>query len=90
MTQPDDPSKRDDGTGPPRLLVFLALNTALGFALGVAFAAVIVLTDIAGIKGVLEASDMPYFAMLLLFVMCGLTLASLVAGAAVMSLPRDK
>lgn len=84
----DEPQDGGEETGPPRLLVFLALHTALGFALGIAFAAVVILTNVAGIKSILEASDMPYVAMIMLFVMCGLTLGSLVVGAAVMSLPR--
>lgn len=81
---------RRRGMPVPRLLVFLGLNAGLGFMLGVVFAAVVILTNVAGLKGLLDASDSPYVALVMLYVMCGLTFASLVTGVAVMSLPRDE
>jgi len=78
---------RDQAQALPRLVVFLLQHLALGFALGIAFAAIIVLTNVANLKGLLQASESPYVAIAMLFVMCGLTFASLVTGAAVMSLP---
>lgn len=88
--KPDDQSQLESKRrGLPRIVVLIVLNALIGFALGVAFAAVIILTNVAGLKSLLEASESPFVAILMLFVMCGLTLASLVAGAAIMSMPRD-
>lgn len=92
MQSPADPGLEPppEKPGVPKLIVFLGLNAMIGFALGIAFASVIILTNVAGIKGMLETSESPLVAIAMMFVMCGLTLASLVMGGAVMSMPRDK
>lgn len=70
----------------PRLVSFLMLHCALGVALGIAFAALIVLSNVAGLKDILEASDQPYVPMAMLFAACAFTFGSASMGAAVMSL----
>lgn len=74
---------------PQRLLAFLGLNCALGVAGGVAFAAVIILSNVGGIGDLLEASSEPVIPMILFFASCALTFGSIVMGAAVMMLPLE-
>ncbi|MCB1522180.1 MAG: hypothetical protein KDJ37_16640 [Hyphomicrobiaceae bacterium] len=74
---------------PQRLLTFLALHTALGAALGIAFAAVLVLANVAGIKDLLQSSSEPVVPMILFFASFALTFGSIVVGIAVMSLPLE-
>lgn len=73
--------------GMPILLRFLALNLGVGIGLGVAFAALLVLGNVGGLKTLIETSAEPYFAIFLLYFMCALTFGSLSMGAAVMLLP---
>lgn len=71
----------------PKLVRLLALHAGLGFALGVAFAATLVLADVGGLKQLLDASPDRLLALGALETLCGLTFASLVMGWAVMTLP---
>lgn len=73
----------------PRLLRFLGLHMALGIAIGVAFAAMVVLSNVSGIKDLIAASEEPYLVLTLLLVMNALTFASLAMGIAVMTLPFE-
>lgn len=81
-TIPGDPN-------PPSLLQFLGLHCALGVAAGIVFAAVLILTDFAGIRGLLLESSEPFVPMFLLFAMCALTFGALKMGIAIMSLPFE-
>lgn len=74
----------------PHLVRFLAVHCALGAALGVVFAAAVILSNVAGIKDLLETSNEPMVAMGMLYFMCALTFASLAMGAGVMLLPDKK
>ena len=73
----------------PSLLEFLALHCALGVAFGILFAAVLILIDLGGIKGLLVESSDPFVPMLLLFASCALTFGALKMGVAIMSLPLE-
>lgn len=79
-----------DGGGMPKLLRFLGLHLALGMAIGMGFAAVTIMTNTAGLKTLLEASDQPYLAMFLLYFMLALTFGSLAMGIGVMNMPLEK
>jgi len=71
----------------PYLIRFLGLHCALGAALGVVCAAAVVLSNVAGIKDLLETSNDPVVALAMLYFMFALTFASLTMGAGVMLLP---
>lgn len=73
----------------PMLLFFLAVHCGMGVALGVVFAALLVLLNIAGIKDLLVESSEPVIPILMLFTFCGLTFGSLKMGIAIMTLPYD-
>jgi len=74
--------------GLPPLLGFLLGNGIIGFALGIVCAGLIVLTNVGGLNDVLAASDVGLLGLGALFFLFGLTFASVVMGAAVMSLPK--
>ena len=74
----------------PRLLRFLGLHMALGFAIGIAFAAMVVLSNASGLKDLIASSEQPYLALSLLFSLNALTFAGLEIGIAVMTLPFDE
>lgn len=94
MLRTSSPQKRfprtfpGDGR-PQRLLSFLALHCGLGVAIGIVFAAAVVLVNLGGIKDLLESSSEPFIPMLLFFASCALTFGSVVMGAAVMMLPLE-
>ena len=69
------------------LLVYLGLHGAMGAAIGVAFAAALILLDVGGLRGLLNASAAPFLPMAMLYVACALTFAGAKMAAAVMSLP---
>jgi hypothetical protein len=71
----------------PVLLVYLGLHGAMGAAIGVAFAAALILLDVGGLRGLLNASAAPFLPMAMLYVACALTFAGAKMAAAVMSLP---
>lgn len=73
----------------PMLLFFLAVHCGMGVALGVAFAALLVLFNIAGLKDLLANSSEPVIPMFMLFTFCALTFGSLKMGIAIMTLPYD-
>ena len=82
----------DPGGGPhrmPMLLWFLAVHCGMGVAMGVAFASLIVMANIAGIRDLLIASSEPFIPMFLFYASCALTFGSAKMGIAVMSLPFD-
>ncbi len=73
----------------PKLLRFLGEHLAFGVAVGIAFAALVLMSNISGIKNLIEDSENPYLAVALLYAMNALTFASLSMGIAVMTLPMD-
>lgn len=73
----------------PMLLFFLAAHCGIGVALGVAFAALLVLFNIAGLKDLLADSSEPAIPLLMLNILFALTFGSLKMGIAIMTLPYD-
>jgi hypothetical protein len=73
----------------PRPLRLLAQNGAIGFALGVAFALMVVSTNIGSLRELLFASTDGWIGISVLMIFCGFTFASVMMGAAVMSMPGD-
>lgn len=87
------PDRNDDGKlqrePVPKLLFFLAIHCGIGVAIGVAFAAVVILFNVAGLKDLLEASSEPAIPMFMLYAFCALTFGSLSMGVAIWSLPYN-
>lgn len=77
-----------NGSWPP-LIRFLALNLGVGLGIGVALAALIVLGDVGGLKGLIAGAENPWLAMFLLYFMLALTYGSVAMGIAVMTLPYE-
>lgn len=73
----------------PKLLRFLGLHLALGAAIGVAFAALVIMSNVSGIKTLIAESSSPYLVLTLLYAMNALTFASLGMAIGVMTLPLD-
>ena len=73
--------------GAPRLLRFLALNASAGAGLGLLFAALLLLSDVAGLGMLFASPSTPLVAWLLYFSTFALTFASLMMGTAIMLLP---
>lgn len=73
----------------PYLLRFLGAHMAVGLAVGVAFASLVVLADVAGLKRLLATTSEPAVALFLFYVFNALTFAGLVMGVAVMALPME-
>lgn len=74
----------------PRLLRFLGLHLAMGVAVGVAFAAIVILSNVSGIKTLIADSSSPYLVLALLYIMNALTFGSIAMGIGVMTLPMDR
>ncbi|MCH9809091.1 MAG: hypothetical protein K0U74_15305 [Alphaproteobacteria bacterium] len=91
MGKPQDkePKEQRKREPMPMLLFFLAVHCGIGVATGVAFAALLVLFNIAGLKDLLVGSSEPVIPMFMLFTFCALTFGSLKMGIAVMTLPYD-
>lgn len=73
----------------PRLLRFLGLHLAFGAAIGVAFAALVIMSNVSDIKTLIAESSNPYLALALLYAMNALTFASIAMGVGVMTMPFD-
>ena len=73
--------------GKPSLLRFLALNAAAGAGLGLFFAALLLLTDAAGLGTLFGSPSTPPAAWILYFFTFALTFASLKMGTAIMLVP---
>lgn len=89
MTQRYFPRTVPGDARPPSLLEFLALHCGYGVALGIVAAAIVVLTDLGGIKELLQDSAEPFVPMLLIFSSFALTFGALKMGIAIMSLPLE-
>ena len=76
-----------DSRGKPSLLRFLAWHAGAGAALGLLFAALLLLTDAAGLGGLFANPSTPPVAWLLYYFTFALTFASLKMGTAIMLLP---
>ncbi len=71
----------------PTLIRFLGRNMMFGFAIGVALASTMVLTNTAGLNDLISGDGHPYLAVFLFSFMFALTFASVAMGVAVMTLP---
>lgn len=71
----------------PTVLRFLAVHAAIGAALGIVFAGLLLLTDAVGLGTLFAGANTPLAAWLLYFFSFALTFASLKMGTAVMLLP---
>lgn len=93
MNDSEEPMPPREGphhaSGMPHLLWFLGLNMGIGLAMGVAFAALLLIFNIAGLRDLIETTAEPVLATFLLYAMCALTFGSLAMGIAVMTLPFD-
>jgi hypothetical protein len=74
----------------PRLLRYLAVHCAIGFALGLAFGGLVVLSNVGGLRDLIASSADALIALPALLALCGLTFASLVMGGAIMMLPEGQ
>ena len=70
----------------PRIVRYLGWHCLLGAIVGCLFAAFLVTINVGGLKDLLQASDAPYLPLVMLYVACALTFASVVMGVAVMVL----
>lgn len=73
----------------PKLLTFLALHLAFGAAIGVAFASLVIMSNVSDIKTLITESAEPYLAVALLYAMNMLTFGAMGMGIGVMTLPLD-
>lgn len=83
------PVKRGAMKSWPKLLSFLALHLALGAAIGVAFASLVIMSNVSDIKTLIAESAEPYLALALLYAMNMLTFGAMAMGVGVMTLPLD-
>ena len=74
----------------PLLFRFLATYLAFGLAAGGVFTTVLLMTNAAGLRDLLEGDGHPIIAKTMLYIMMALTFGSLAMGAAVMLLPRER
>lgn len=75
----------------PRLLAFVLGNAAVGAALGVAFALLLLAVDVAGIRTLISGSSEPVAPVVLLFLGFATLIGSLYTAAAVMLVgPEDE
>ena len=74
----------------PKLLKFLAIHCAIGVTAGLAFLAILIVTDTAGLGTLIWGSANPYLALLLLAVGMAVTFGSAAMGGAVMMMPYNE
>lgn len=73
-----------------RLVIFLMRHAAIGFAIAIAFVALIMITDFAKLRTLIIGSDGAVLPLFLLTFFLGLTLASVQMGIAVILLRDDR
>lgn len=73
----------------PKLVSFLAVHLAFGAAVGVAFASLVVISNVSDIKTLIADSSEPYLALGLLYAMNMLTFGAMAMAVGVMTLPLD-
>lgn len=83
------PQGAPEGGGLPHLVWFLGLHMGIGMALGVIFAALLLLFNIADLKALIGTTEQPVVAIVMLYAMCALTFGSLAMGISIMTLPFD-
>lgn len=83
------PAKAARWANIPQLVRFLALHLGLGIAIGVAFASLVIMSNVSGIKTLIAESSNPYLVLVLLYASNALTFGSLAMAIGVMTLPFD-
>ena len=73
----------------PLLLRFLGLHLILGASVGVAFASIVIMSNVSGLQTLIAGSSSPNLVLVLLYTMNALTFASISMGIGVMTLPLD-
>lgn len=73
--------------GMPKLFRFLGGNMLFGFAVGVALASSIVLTNAGGLNDLISGDGHPYLAVFSLMFLFALTFAGVAMGIAIMTVP---
>jgi hypothetical protein len=73
----------------PPLLRFLGLNLALGAAIGVAVVSSILLTNLAGLRGLIIEAQNPFIPLLLLYSFNIITFSSVTMGIGIMTMPLE-
>lgn len=86
----DQHGPSEETSGVPKIIWFLALHAAIGIAVGIAIAALLVLLNVAGINTMLHEAADPFVPMLLLFFGFAITFGSAAMGIAIMTLPYPK
>ncbi len=74
----------------PRIVRFLLINCLIGSALGAAFAALLMFSNVAGLTDLIATSEQPLLPAAMLVFGCALTFGSATMAAAVMSLESDE
>lgn len=74
----------------PKLLHFLAVNSATGAALGTVFAIVLMLTNVGGLADLIGETSNPVVPIVLMIVGFATLIGGLYTGSAVMLLPWEK
>lgn len=83
--QPERPAH-----GLPPLLRFLGLHLVLGSAIGIAVASLLILLNVAGLRGLLIETREPFVPLLLLYSFNVITFSSVTMGIGIMIMPLDK
>jgi hypothetical protein len=73
----------------PTLIRFLGLHLAIGLAIGVFVASLMIWSNLGGLKELLVAEREPFVAIFLLYAFNALTFGSVSMGIGVMTLPYD-
>lgn len=90
MSKTPESRRAADGHSWPELLRFLAVNTAVGTALGAGFAVLLLVTNTAGLGDLVAATSDPVTPVILFVVGFATLIGGLYAGSAVMLLPWDR
>jgi hypothetical protein len=80
---------RPGGPQIPQLIRFLGLHLAMGIAIGVIVASLMIWSNLAGLKDLLVEEEHPFIAIFLLYAFNALTFGSVSMGVGVMTLPYD-
>jgi hypothetical protein len=73
----------------PTLIRFLGLHLATGLAIGVIVASLMIMSNLAGLKDLLDEAQDPFVAIFLLYAFNALTFGSVAMGIGIMTLPYD-
>ncbi|MFA5898522.1 MAG: hypothetical protein WC829_05355 [Hyphomicrobium sp.] len=89
MSEPHEHPQKATRSLPP-LLRFLGLHLILGSAIGIAFASLLILLDVSGLRGLLIETQEPFVPLLLLYSFNVITFSSVIMGIGIMIVPSDE